>query len=493
MSDRPRDLSSVHQPLSRRRFVALSCGAALPVLLSACGGGSAAATTGPTTAAVAASGAVKTSSGSRAATGSATSPATSAGSATSATAAARAPGAGQVTVTFTVPGGQAEDDAFKPVFAEFAKRYPDIKAVYAAAETGYVSEYDNKLLTSIAGGVGPDVFKIWPSAYFGSMAAQGTCVDLDPYIAKDPTIDMADFFPEHVAACKFQGKMYALPNDGAPQAMWYNVDAFKKAGVDLPTADWNWDALLAAAKKLTVASGGRISQFGLGQPPWLSWVWSNGGEVLDAANKTCLLNSSAAVDAFTWIQDRATQDKVIPSPGDLQSASSDTLFTTGRLAMTFGSRGNLGTYQAIKAFHFDVAPLPKGGKGRVAELGIGYTAIWTKSKVPDQAYTVAAWVASPVGEQLRISTGFAFPSRKSLVTQDWFAKYKAPMSASDAINTTFTDELNAGEARAWPPTAKDQQIQDAINKQIGYLWDGKKPAKQMADDIVTSVNAIVQG
>jgi multiple sugar transport system substrate-binding protein len=251
--------------------------------------------------------------------------------------------------------------------------------------------------------------------------------------------------------------------------------------------------LLTAAKQLTKSSGGRVTQFGMGQPDWISWVWSNGGEILDATGTKCLLNSPPAVDAFTWIQDAATKDKVIPSPGDLQSANADTLFTSGRLAMTFGVRGALGTYKTITSFHFDAAPLPKGAKGRVANMGVGYTAVWTKSKVPDQGYTVAAWVASPEGEQLRISTGFAYPSRKSLVTQDWFAKYHAPMSASDNINTVFTDELNAGQARAWPPTAKDKQVLDAINKQLGYLWDAKKPAKQMADDMVTTVDAVLKG
>ncbi len=405
----------------------------------------------------------------------------------------RTPQAAQVTVTFTSPGGQVEDAAFQPVFAAFAKRYPNIAGLYRPYNTGYTSEYDNKLLTALAGDVGPDCFKVWPAQYFGALAAKGTLVTLDPYIARDPSIDLPDFFPEHLAACKFNGKYYALPNDGAPMAMWYNVDLFKKYGVGLPTWSWTWDDLLTAARTLTQSANGRYIQFGLGRPDWLSWVWSNGGEVLDPTGTTCLLNRPSAVAALQWIQDRALKDHVIPSPGDLQTVNASQLFMTGRLATSFGVRGDLGTYKSIQNSHFDAAPLPKSphtGK-RVASLGIGYTSLWTGSKHPEQAFTLAAWIASPTGEKLRISTGFAYPSRKSLVDQDWLARYRAPMAASYAINTVFTEELKHGEARAWTPTAKDQQILIAINSELSYLWDGSKSAKEMADVIVQKVNAVL--
>jgi len=129
----------------------------------------------------------------------------------------------------------------------------------------------------------------------------------------------------------------------------------------------------------------------------------------------------------------------------------------------------------------------------VAQLAIGYTSLWVKTKFPQAAYTVAAFVAGKEGEKLRISRGFAFPSRKSLVQQDWFQKYKAPMSASFGINTAFADELIAGEARAWPVHPKGMQIQDAVNKQIDFLWDAKKPAPQIAKDMVAAVDAVLKG
>jgi multiple sugar transport system substrate-binding protein len=460
-------------------------GIGIALLASACSsGGSPASTTAP-----AASPAAPTTAPTVAANPTAANQATT----TTKPTAAAAPSAGRVTVTFTVPGGQAENSDFKPVFDAFAKEYPNIDAQYAPFNTGYTPEYMQKLLTSIAGNVAPDVFKINPSPYFGTLANQGTLYELDAFVKADSTIDFADYFTPHVEACQYKGKLYALPNDGAPQAMWYNVDVFKKEGIDLPTKDWTWENLLDAAKRLTKSSNGRPLPFGLGRPDWVSWVWSAGGDILNADGTQCLLDSPEAISALQWIQDAAVQAKVIPSPGDLAQASIDNLFTTGRLATTFGVRGSLGTYRDIKSFAFDAVQLPKGKKGRVGQLGIGYTSLWIKTKQPQASYTVAAFVAGKEGERLRISRGYAFPSRKSLVQEDWFQHYKTPKSASFAINTAFSDELFAGEARAWPVHPKGMQIQDALNKQIDFLWDGKKPAPQIARDMVAAVNDVLKG
>jgi len=457
-------------------------GIGIALLASACSsGGSPASTTAP-----AASPAAPTTAPTVAANPTAANQATT----TTKPTAAAAPSAGRVTVTFTVPGGQAENSDFKPVFDAFAKEYPNIDAQYAPFNTGYTPEYMQKLLTSIAGNVAPDVFKINPSPYFGTLANQGTLYELDAFVKADSTIDFADYFTPHVEACQYKGKLYALPNDGAPQAMWYNVDAFKSAGVELPTKDWTWQNLLDAGKQLTKTSNGRPLQFGVGRPDWLSWVWSNGGDLLDADGLKCVLDTPEAIAAFQWLQDASTRSKVMPSPADLNQQGD--LFTTGREATAFGVRGSLGTYRDIKTFHFDAVQLPKGQKGRVAQLAIGYTSLWIKTKEPQAAYTVAAFVAGKEGERLRISRGFAFPSRKSLVEQDWFQKYKAPMSASFGINTAFADELLADEARVWPVHPKGMQIQDAINKQIDFLWDGKKSAPQIATDMVAAVNEVLK-
>ena len=404
---------------------------------------------------------------------------------------APATGAATGTVTFMVPGGQQEDSDFQPVFDEFAKRFPNVKATYTGAGTGYTPQYDDKLLTMLAGNTAPDVFKTL-QGNFGALSERGAYRDLDPYVKADPTVQVDDFFAPHMESCRYKGKLNALPNDGAPQGTWYNVDLFKKENVALPDWDWDWAKLLDASKALTKRdAGGRATSFGLGQPSWLPWVWSNGGDMLDADGKTCLLDKREAVEAFSWIQDRAIKDRVIPSPAELTEMNANDMFTSGRLATSFGPRGSLGAFRNIKNFTFDAAPLIKGKK-RVSLMGVGWTSIWSGSKAPDAAFVLTNWVCSAEGQKLRISRGFAHPSRQSLVTQDWYVNYKADKSATNGINTVFSETLKRGEARVWPAHPKEKEITVAINKQLDSLWDGKKPAAQIAKDIAADVNKILQ-
>src|SRR5579883_2581142 len=343
--------SVCHYSLSRRRFLTGVSSAGIALLASACTSGGTPSPTSAPAAVTSASATAPTTAATIAPRPSTTSQTSTSAPVTAQPAATSAPSGQRPRVTFTVPGGASENGDFKPVFDAFAKEYPNIDAVYAPFNTGYTPEYIQKLLTTIAGNVAPDVFKINPSPYFGTLASQGALAQLDPFVKADPTIDFADYFTPHVEACQYKGKLYALPNDGAPQAMWYNVDAFKSAGVELPTKDWTWQNLLDAGKQLTKTSNGRPLQFGVGRPDWLSWVWSNGGDLLDADGLKCVLDTPEAIAAFQWLQDASTRSKVMPSPADLNQQGD--LFTTGREATAFGVRGSLGTYRDIKTFHFD--------------------------------------------------------------------------------------------------------------------------------------------
>ena len=399
----------------------------------------------------------------------------------------------KVAVTFMVPGSAQEDADFAPVFEEFNKRYPEIDGQYTPAGTGYTPQYDDKLLTMLAGGTAPDVFKT-QFGKFGAFAASDVYLPMDDLAAKyveETAFD--DFFDAHVEACYFDGKLLALPNDGAPEGIWYNVDLYDDAGQPYPTWDTTWDNMLEAATAITKQENNITVQHGIGHPFWLETVWSNGGEVLSEDGTKCLLDSPEAVEALTWMQDLVITHGVAPGPEALSELGMTDRFTSGRLGSFWAVRGSLGALRTIEGFSFDAAPIPTSNKGtRLTRLLIGWTSVWNQTKHPDEAYLLAAWVASPEGQRLRISRGFAHPSRKSLVDQDWYAKYECPMCNSFAVNTVFPEMLLRGEARAWPSHAKEAEIFQTINTNLDSLWDGSKPAEQVAVDMTTAINGILQ-
>jgi ABC-type glycerol-3-phosphate transport system substrate-binding protein len=156
--------------------------------------------------------------------------------------------------------------------------------------------------------------------------------------------------------------------------------------------------------------------------------------------------------------------------------------------MAFGARGALGNYRAIDSFTYDAAPIPRGPRARVAQLGAGHTSIWTGSKVPDAAFSVLGFICSAEGQRLKISRGYAHPSRKSLVEQDWFKDFKAPRSASNKINTVWPETIKRGEARAPWPHPREADLNRVANAQMGALWTGAKTPREIAQAIVAEAS-----
>ena len=400
----------------------------------------------------------------------------------------------KVTVTFMVPGGTNEDADFAPVFEEFNRRYPEIDAQYTPAGTGYNPQYNDKLLTMLAGGTAPDTFKTL-FGYFGSLADAEVYVPLEDFVAQYPDETVFDdFFDAHVEACKFQGTLYALPNDGAPNGLWYNVDLYDEAGMEYPDWDSDWDELLESSKAITREENGVTTFYGVGHPLWSTWIWSNGGQVLNEDGTKCMLDQPEAVEALQYMQDLVTVHGVAPGPEALSEMNQGDRFSTGRLGAFIGTRGALGGLRSIQDFHFDAAATPLSPKGtRMTQLAIGWTSIWSGSKVPNEAYLLTAWICSPEGQELRISRGYAHPSRKTLVEQEWFSEYQCDMCNSVGVNVTFPEMLLRGEARAWPAHPKESEIVQVINTELDVLWDGSMTGEQVGVAMTSQIDAIIAG
>jgi multiple sugar transport system substrate-binding protein len=313
---------------------------------------------------------------------------------------------------------------------------------------------------------------------------------LDDYVKRDAAqVQLDDFFPAHVEAVKYKGKFYALPNDGAPQALWVDVDLWKRDGVALPTWDATWADLLKAATTLTRRDSGspKATQLGLGRPEWLTWVWSAGGDLWSADGTMLLFDQQPVVEALTWLQDAVNKQRVAPNQAE-QSDPALARFENGSIATVTGNRGVLGTYRSIDGFTYDVVPVPKGPKGRVSRLGVGYTSIWSASKVADAAFTVVNYICSAEAQRVKISRGFAHPSRKSSVAEDWFKDYKTPRAASTGINTVFADTLKRNEARSVTPHPHEADINTVIENNLGALWSGAKSPREIAQAVAAEAS-----
>ena len=66
-------------------------------------------------------------------------------------------------------------------------------------------------------------------------------------------------------------------------------------------------------------------------------------------------------------------------------------------------------YRNITKFEWDVAPLPKGKKRASVLLGLGH-AVSSKTKHPEAAWKLAAFLAEEKAQKLTASLGIAIPA-----------------------------------------------------------------------------------
>jgi alpha-glucoside transport system substrate-binding protein len=133
---------------------------------------------------------------------------------------------------------------FADVIAAFNKLYPNVKINYKPVG----NNLPTVLATAIAGGHPPDMADIAQPGYIQQLADQKK---LKP-ITYAKSVMAKNFAKAWLDLGTFDGTLYALPFKAANKSLvWYNVPAFKQAGVKPPTT---WAQLLTVGKTLK-ASG----------------------------------------------------------------------------------------------------------------------------------------------------------------------------------------------------------------------------------------------
>jgi alpha-glucoside transport system substrate-binding protein len=135
-----------------------------------------------------------------------------------------------------------EQKSFEAVLDAFKKANPDVKVTYQGAG----DDAPQVISTAIAGGNPPDI---------GTMPQPGTMADF----AKSGKLKPITFAQSNIAkhyspfwlnGGKVNGKLYGLFFKGSQKStIWYNVKAFKNAGV-VATRIKTWPQLLTAAKTI---------------------------------------------------------------------------------------------------------------------------------------------------------------------------------------------------------------------------------------------------
>jgi multiple sugar transport system substrate-binding protein len=502
--------------VSRRRFLAWSAASAALAQLAACGpnagqpapGQKAAEPTKPAAAAptaapaaakpaeptkpAAAGGTTAPAAGAATAPASAaaTKPAAAAATKPAAAPAAAAPGKpGAVKVTLYQGIGGANQKVYENYATEFMAANPGIEAETITVVGGQAMT--DKVITLIAGGTPPDLFILYQEIVPVNAAVDRKLVyALDDYIKADK-YDIEAFLPQAVELNRWDGKLWAVPRDYGNQNIYYNVDLFKKHNVPLPATDWedkSWtlDKYLEAARALTVQEGGRTVQWGLvvnpGWRPWASYVYSNGGAVVNKDGRGVATDFAiaepAGVEALQFVADLMHKHKVSPTPDAFADQGLQGFFGTGRVGMVVGNPTEAAAYRRFDKIDWDVAPFPlgKGARRGVGGGGIAW-AMTGATKNPDPAWKFLKHISSEKAQMQEVAVGGTTPSRTKVVQSDEFQKPAKPKNAkgyAQAQGYVVRDPVHV----KWP-----QVQREVVTAQMDLLFSGKADAATVAKTI----------
>ncbi|GAA3919731.1 ABC transporter substrate-binding protein [Actinoplanes auranticolor] len=329
----------------------------------------------------------------------------------------------------------AWDNTLKNVVSTFQNKYPNVKVELVNAGTG--DKQYTALQNAIAAGSGvPDVAQI---EYYAlpQFALAMSIADVGGYGASGL---QSTFTPGPWNAVTLGAdKVYALPIDSGPMALFYNKEVFDKHGITVPAT---WAEYVEAARKLHKADPKVYITGDSGDAGFTtSMIWQAGGKPFQTSGTDVTINLAdpgSAKFAQTW-QPMITEKLVASIP-----PWSDEWFkalgdgTIASLPTGAWMPGNLVTGAAAASGKWRVAPMPQweaGGKAS-AENGGSSLAVPEKSADKALAYAFLKYAAVDEGKDSRIKEG-AFPATTADIAKPEFLNAEFKYFGGQKANEIF--------------------------------------------------------
>ncbi|MBI4244188.1 MAG: sugar ABC transporter substrate-binding protein [Planctomycetes bacterium] len=376
-----------------------------------------------------------------------------------------------------------EEDARK-----FEKIHPEVEIRYEPIAGG---GYNSKILSQLASDTAPDLFFL-PYETPVELARKGVLLDLTPFIEKDKSF-FDEIYPQLIENQKYNGRIYALPNNANLDVIYYNKKLFNEVGLPYPNREWTWQDMLEAAQRLTkVNNQGRVTQFGLIPYHQKTFIIQNGGHFWNEDKDRSTLNSPEVVNALQFYKDLSYRYHVSPTHSEGEYQGSIEMFSSGKVAMLGGGRWLTATLQIEKTGELDwgVAPLPRGKK-RSTRLSFNCFGVWVKSKYPDLVFELAKFLIRPEGIRFLIETGDSVPIRTSGENIDFFLNQPGrPTGENQVYLDSFKYCFTISEMEINHRIPYDQQC-EIVTRHIEYFMAGEKTAEEAVKDMENELNVLL--
>jgi multiple sugar transport system substrate-binding protein len=335
---------------------------------------------------------------------------------------------GTITYWSWTPSAKAQVDAFKAAYPKV-----DVKLVNAGTNK---DEY-TKLQNAVQAGSGaPDVAQI---EYYAmpQFALSKSLLDLGQYGLGDLK---SKFTASTWGSVNIDGKLYGLPQDSGPMAMFYNDKVFKKYGITVPTT---WDQYIAAAKKLHAADPKKYITSDTGDSGFAtSMIWQAGGHPMTTTGTDVKINfADPGTEKFTTMWNQLVTGKLLSGingwTDEWYKGLADGTIAT--LVTGAWMPGVLESSVASASGDWRVAPIPTyDGTPVSAENGGGAQAVLKQSKNPALAAAFLRWLNSDPASLKIFAASGGFPSTVGQLQDPAFLSVAPAYFGGQKINEVLT-------------------------------------------------------
>lgn len=259
-----------------------------------------------------------------------------------------------------------------------------------------------------AAGDPPDVFYV-NSDKAPKWIADGWLKPLNNYI-RESDFSTAPFFQPLLAAFAGPGnRIYGLPKDWSPLAVYTNDDLLDAAGVAAPST---WAELRSTAQRLFVPSGVPICL----TPSWsraLALVYQNGGSFPGPDSGQVTINSAAAKGAVDFLVG-LIHDGLAATSDQLDESWCGQAFADGRAAIVLEGNWLAPFLDAdYPQVHYTISPMIRN----IQRGNIAFTVSYSIAEASEQkraAWEFVRYATGPEGMAVWTSGGLALPSRSDV-------------------------------------------------------------------------------
>jgi sn-glycerol 3-phosphate transport system substrate-binding protein len=396
----------------------------------------------------------------------------------------------------------ANNDVIVKLATEFNESQKDYKVVPT-----YKGSYPDTMNAGIAAfraGNAPHIMQVFEVGTATMMAATGAVKPVHVMMKEagekfDPQAYLSAIAGYYSTS---KGEMLSFPFNSSSTVMWYNKDAFKKAGLDPNAPPKTWPEVFEAAKKLK-ASGHATCGF---SNAWVTWV---NVEQMSAWHNVSISTKANGLDGFDTVLNfngplhvkhlenlvELQKDKTYDYSG--RTNTGEGRFTSGECPIFLTSSAFFGNVKANAKFDFGAAPMPyyPDQKGAPQNSIIGGASLWVMGgKKPEEYKGVAKFFAflSDTDRQVGVHKASGYLP----ITKAAYQKTKASGFYKDApyLETPLLELSNK------EPTENSRGVRLGNMVQLRDIWAeefeaalaGKKSAKEAMDAAVSRGNTLLR-